>query len=348
MKKSKRLRVAMVAPPFGDIGGPEVLVKQLTNALLKIGADVTLFAPADWKTKAKHIPTLSQSLWNMADFKKQTRRVRNNLIVSSQVKILAYQKDFDIIHLNSQGLAYAIGINATIPCVLSLHNKIITSAFKQFKKAKIYTVSLSKAQQGKFKTSANIWNGISTKDTPYSLKRGRHLIFIGRLTDYKGADTAIQVAKEANKKLLIFGRIGATIERQTYFKEKIKPLIDGKQIVYMDEVSNKKIYHYLRDAEALLFPLRRPDICPMIVSEALACGTPIIGTVIQPLPELLGKNNKIATLSNRKRDLVRAAKNTDQFDRKECRKYAEKYFDSSIMAEKYIKLYKKILRDKQG
>jgi glycosyltransferase involved in cell wall biosynthesis len=112
----------------------------------------------------------------------------------------------------------------------------------------------------------------------------------------------------------------------------------------MGEVPNKKVHRYLKNAEALLFPLRRPDICPMVVSEALACGTPIIGTAIEPLPELLGKNKKICFLSNNKRDMVRAAKNTDQFDRFACRKYAENKFDSSIMAEKYIKLYKKILR----
>lgn len=336
----------MVAPPFGEDGGPEVLVKQLTNALLAIGVDVTLFAPGDWKTKAKHISTLSQSLWNMVGFKKQTRRVRNNLIVSSQVKVLAYQKDFDVIHLNSQGLAYAVGSNATIPCVLSLHNKITEPEFEQLREAKIYTVSLSKSQQGKFKTSANIWNGISVKDTSYSLEKGKYLISIGRLTDYKGADRAIQIAKGAGKKLLIFGRIGSTVERQAYFKEKIEPFIDGKQIVYMSEVSNKKIYEYLRGADAMLFPLRRPDICPMIVSEALACGTPIIGTAIQPLPEILGKNKKIAFLSNKRKDLIKAAKNTDQFDRLACRKYAEKYLDSSVMAEKYVKLYKKILKIK--
>ncbi|MFA5871783.1 MAG: glycosyltransferase [Parcubacteria group bacterium] len=344
MRKVNKIRIAMVAPPFGEDGGPEVLVKQLTNALLKVGVDVTLFAPADWKTKAKHIPTLSQSLWNMANFSKQTAKFRNNLIISSQVKVLAYQKDFDIIHLNSNSLAYTVGSNAFIPCVLSFHNKITASEFNQLRKAKIYIVSLAKFQKGKFKTSATIWNGIAVRDMAYSLKRKDYLIFIGRLADYKGADRAIQIALDANKRLLIFGRIGNSADRQAYLKEKIEPFVDGKQIVYMGEVPNKKVHKYLKNAEALLFPLRRPDICPMVVSEALACGTPIIGTSIEPLPELLGKNKKICFLSNNKRDMVRAAKNTDQFDRLACRKYAEDNFDSSVMAEKYIKLYKKILK----
>lgn len=343
MRKHTKIRVAMVAPPFGEEGGPEVFVKHLTNALLKIGVDVTLFAPADWKTSAKHIPTLPQSLWKMPDFKEQTPRVRNNLIISSQIKVLTYQNNFDIIHLNSQGLAYSVGSNASVPCVLSFHNRITTPEFNQLRKGKIHTVSLSKSQKGKFKTSATIWNGIGMDDLRYSLRKGTHLIFIGRLTDYKGADRAIEIARKANKKLLIFGRIGNTIERQTYLKEKIKPFIDGKNIIYMGEVPNKKVLTYLKNACGLLFPLRRPDICPMVVSESLACGTPIIGTAVNPLPELLKNNRKISLLSNNVRDLVRAARNTAQFDRLACRKYAENNFNSLTMGRKYTNLYKKIL-----
>jgi glycosyltransferase involved in cell wall biosynthesis len=213
MNKHTKIRVAMVAPPFGEDGGPEVFVKQLTNALLKFGVDVTLFAPADWKTNAKHIPTLSQSLWNMADFKEQTKKFRNNLIISSQVKVLAYQKDFDIIHLNSNNFAYTVGSNSFIPCVLSFHNKINVSEFNQLRRAKIYIVSLAKFQKGKFKTSATIWNGIAVRGMDYSLEKKDYLIFIGRLADYKGADRAIQIAIEANKRLLIFGRIGNSANR---------------------------------------------------------------------------------------------------------------------------------------
>ena len=74
----------------------------------------------------------------------------------------------------------------------------------------------------------------------------------------------------------------------------------------------------------------------------LASGTPVIGTGIDPLPELL-YSKKVAFLSDDLTQLIKAAKKTEQFDRSECRKYAEKYFDSRIMAEKYKDLYKKLL-----
>jgi glycosyltransferase involved in cell wall biosynthesis len=343
MKSIKKIRVAIVAPPFGSIGGPEVVAQNLTDALLKKGIDVTLFAPKDWKTKAKLIPTLEKSLWNIKNFSKQPVRVRNNMIISSQVKILSYQKDFDIIHLHSQGYAYAVGINLSVPSVLSLHSHIGLGEFQQIKKTGVHIVSLSDSQQEKIKTEATIWNGVPVEKIKYSAKKGKYLIAIGRLTNQKGIDVAIQIAKKAGKKLLIFGRIGNSEERQEYFANKIKPFIDGKQIIYKGEVSHERIYDYLRNAEALLFTIKGSEICPMVVAESLACGTPIIGTRIKPLLEIL-KDKKTAFLSDDINKLVKCVKNINNFDRQACRTYAEKYFDSSVMAEKYLELYYKILK----
>lgn len=344
MNRLKKIKVAMVAPPFGEIGGPEVVVKNLTDALLERKIDVTLFAPADWKTKAKHIPTLEKSLWNMENFKKQTRRSRINLIIESLIKVLFYQDQFDLIHIHSSAYAYNIGRFSKIPCVLSFHNIIITPEYKQIKRVGIYPVALSEYQKGKLNTAAKIWNGVPTKSIKYSLKKGKYLIFVGRLTDQKGVDRAIQIAIKAEKKLLIFGRIGNSPERQEYFRKKIKPYLNKKMIIYKKEVSHERIYQYLRNAEATLLPIRRHEVCPMVIMESLACGTPVIGSRVDPLPELIGKNNKIGIVSNNIKLLVKSVKNIDQFDRNECRRYAEKYFDSSVMADKYIRLYEKIMQ----
>ena len=114
----------------------------------------------------------------------------------------------------------------------------------------------------------------------------------------------------------------------------------------MGEVSQLEIFKYLKKAEALLFPIKRNiKVCPLIVAESLACGTPIIGTAMNPTPKLL-KDSKVACLSMNFNVMVKAVKNIENFDRKKCRKVAEKLFDSSIMAKKYIKLYKKILAKK--
>ena len=341
----RKLAIAMVAPIFGDTGGPEIVTQNLTDALIKKGVDVTLFAPGDWKTKAKHITTLPESLWNMEDFSLQTEKVRRNILISSQLKVLFSKKHFDIIHLHSQTYAYCVGDNSTTPCVLSCHNKINAPEFDQVKDAGIYTVSLSKSQKGNFKTDATIWNGMIIDKKKFSAKHEGYLIAIGRLTDQKGIDTAIQIALKADKKLLIFGRIGNSVKRQLYYKEKIQPFLN-KNIIHMGEVSHEKLLGYIRDAEALLFPIRRSEVCPLVIQEALASGTPVIGTKISPLPELL-KDPAVSFLSDDMDKLVEAVKNTFIFDRNKCYDYAEKFFNSSRMADQYIQLYEKILLKKR-
>jgi len=339
-----KIRVAMVAPPFGDTGGPEIVVQNLVNELLSLDVDVTLFAPADWKTQAKLIPTLEQSIWNMSKLKSINPIIMRNLVVASQIEVLKYQDKFDIVHVHSQGNAYFVGKNLTIPCVLSLHNRFLEVVLEQLRTVGIYIVALSETQKGTSEVLAVIYNGVPTAEIRPSFKKGKYLMFVGRLADQKGADIAIRIALKAEKKLLIFGRVGKTDERKDYYQEKLKPYLNDENIIHMGDVSHEEIYDYLREAEALLFPIRRPEVCPLVVEEALACGTPVIGSRVNPLPEML-PNARTAFLSNDFDAMVEAAKNIDQFDRAECRQYAEENFDSSVMAKKYVELYKKIIRE---
>lgn len=343
----KKIKIAMIAPPFGPTGGPEVVVRHLTEALVKLGADVTLFAPADWKTSARHIPTLPKSLWAMKNFKKQTPLERKSLIVSGQIKALEHQEDFDILHFHQQRHVGELAGLVKIPYVLTFHSKVTSDVIEQTKnEALFFTVALSKEHKKNFNISAIIRNGIPIKEIKPSFKEGFHLIAIGRLTESKGIDTAIEIAKKTGKKLLILGRVGVSKERQKYFNEKIKSFL-SKKIIFKNEVPQKEMFAYLREAEAMLFPIKPKKkslaVCPLIVMESLACGTPVIGVPISSLPSL-SKNPRIACLSNNKKVLIKAVKNIDKFNRVECRKYAEKNFDSSIMAKKYLALYKKILK----
>lgn len=342
MKSENKLRIAMVTPVFGTTGGPEIVAANLVDSLLEKGVDVTIFAPGDWKTKAKHVVTIPQSLREMKDYYEQTSRTRINFVLASLVKVLFYQNDFDIVHLHSQRWSFPISFNLNVPCVITCHSLIDKQDF-EFASKYSHIVSISQYQKGDLETSATIWNGVPVKNVEASFEKGRYLIAIGRISEQKGIHNAIAIAKKAGKKLLIFGRIGATEEKKKYYQEKILPHLDGKNIILMKEVPNNEIYEYLRNAEALLFPITKPEVFGLVVAEALACGTPVIGTCIDPVPELL-QNPKTAFLSNDIDQLAEAAKNIDTlFDRRECRKYAETHFDKSIMAEKYIELYKKIL-----
>lgn len=342
-RNSRKIRIAMIAPPFGQEGGPEVVCKHLTNALAKKGMDITLFAPADWKTDAKHISTLPKSLWQMPDFKKQTDVFRRNLIFTSQLEIIKYQNNFDVIHLHAHRSAYAVAKFLNKPCVLTLHNVIENTEFKQIEDAGIFTVAISSGRTGKNKATAVIENGIDVTKMGYSTDKGKFLLFVGRIREDKGADLAMRIAKKTGKKLVIIGRIGNTPERKMYFKKEIKPYL-GKTVIFKDQMPQHELYEYMKNAEALLSLIRtRLTLFPLIVMEALAAGTPVLSSEIQLLPKRL-RDSRVLCMSNKFEDWLKAAKEIDRFDRKECRKYAEKNFDSSVMAEKYIRLYKKIMR----
>lgn len=337
----KRIQVAMVMPPFGQLGGPEIAAHNLALILSEYNVDVTIFAPADWKTSLLHIPTLDCSLWNMKNFDSQTENVRRNLIIESQLTVLKYQDQFDIIHLHSSRYAYTVAKLASKPCVLTFHNKIAPDEFKQIISAHIATVSISQSQKQNIKTTRTIQNGVTVKKIPFSEKMGQYLIFVGRLCEQKGAYEAVQIALKSKLPLLLFGRIGLSDERQIYYNKKIKPYLSRK-IKYKGEVSHSELLKHIRNARAVLLPTQRPEVWPNVIIESLSSGTPVITSAQPPFKEMLG-SDKIGKSSNNINELVDAVKNIRQYSRYNCREYAQKKFNGERMAIKYISLYAKLL-----
>ena len=329
----------MVAPPFGESGGPEVATINLAEALARAGVDVTLFAPGDWKVKVKHVPTLPKSIWNMS---KEEKADIEELKIASQLAVVGYANNFDIVHFHSKHYAHFAAKKINKPAVLTMHNNFSDAYFSEVRAAGFYTVAVSKAQARGRKVDAIINHGLPLEDIEPCYKAGKDLVFIGRLTDQKGIEEAIAIARKAGRKLHIFGRIGNTSERRQYFEECIKPHIDQEKIIYHGAVSHSEIYGFLKRSGALLFPIRRPEVFGLVAAEALACGVPVIGTKTAPLPELLTSSN-VCFLSDDLNELVAAASNLEKFERRSCRRYAEDNFNSSIMAQNYIQLYRDIL-----
>lgn len=341
------MKIAQISPVFGTTGGPEVVVQNLTNELVALGEDITLFAPGDWKTSAKHVKTIPQSIWNLKNFKETSNNTRINLIISHLIKALLEAKKFDLIHFHIQKYAFSFADNSPVPAIISFHNRIEKDFFNYFSKNKnIYTVALSNSQKMGLKTSAVIHNGVPTKKIPFSEKPGKYLISIGRLDGQKGIHLAISAAKKAKMKLIIIGRVGISKEKQEYFNKKIRPFIDNKNIIHIFEVPHEKVYNYLRNAAALLFPIQAPEACSMTVLESLASGTPVIATKFGPMLELI-EDGKTGFLVNTADEMAEKISQVKNLDRAECRNTACEKFDSRIMAEKYLNLYKRILKLKK-
>lgn len=333
----------MVVPPFGITGGPEQVAYNLTEALVKMKVDVTLFAPADWTSSAKQIPTLPRSMWNMPDLGKLTDQEKQKIIVDSQMKVLDFEDQFDLIHFHSQRYAAMVAQQAKIPCLVSIHSMIEPADFIKLKNAGVYTVTLSQTQRGRLDSDATIPNGIPVSQIEYSLETGEYFICVARLTPQKGVHRAISLVQKTHEKLLIIGRVGNDPERKKYFAEQIKPHLNS-QIKYLGEKDHGEVLRYLKGAKALLFTITKPEVFGMMILESLACGTPVIGTTVGPLPEVVGNRPEIAFLSDEDQALVETIKLAGKkFNREQCRRYAAANFDSRKMAEKYLAVYQKII-----
>lgn len=335
------MRIAIVSAPFGQTGGPELTATQLADALAEKGVDVSLFAPADFTTKARLVPTLNQSLLQMKDLKDMSTFEKRNLVISSQIKVINHQDEFDLIHISSQRYGYAVAKNLHKPRVITLHNRMSARDYSFLKETGVAAIALTEKYMKELNAEAFAYPGIPLRQIEPSFKKGSGLITIGRITDQKGIHVAIEIAKRANKKLTIVGRIGNSKERQAYFDQYVGPHI-GDLVTFINEIHNQDLLKLVAGSEALLFPITRPETFGRVVAEALSCGTPVIGSETDPLPELLA-DSRVCALSNDVSALAEAAQNTDRFDRESCREYAEKFFDIEVAAENHIEIYEKII-----
>lgn len=338
------MRIAIVSLSYSPTNGPELTAVQLGEALQSQGVDVTLFAPASWSTQIKkRVPTIPVDLWSMEDFPDQTPIERRNYILSNLIKVLAYQDDFDLVHIGYQTYAYAIASNLRIPCVVVLNGQDTKRNVDQIKSTGALVVALNEKDQRATGADTFIYPGIPLNNILPSFSQGEGLVTIGRITPQKGISVAVQVAKRAQKKLTIIGRVGFSTEAREYFQAEVAPHIDGESIRHLEHSAYPDLMKILAGSEALLFPISSPETFGRVSAEALACGTPVIGSQVDPLPEIL-TDTHVSFLSNNIGELVDAARHTDRFNRQACRDYALQHFDSSVAAKKYIALYEGLLK----
>ena len=169
-----------------------------------------------------------------------------------------------------------------------------------------------------------------------SLDDDAPLMFLGRLERIKGAHTAIRVAKITNNRLIIAGNISPLAEEVEYFETEIKPHIDGKQVVYVGQVDDEQKNHYLGKSKALLFPIEWNEPFGIVMIEAMACGTPVIGYKKGSVDEVIDEGITGFKVTNLE-ELEDAINNVHKIDRSKCKRHAQARFDVSAISAAYLK-----------
>src|SRR5712671_940 len=342
------MRIAQVAPLAESVppklyGGTERVVAWLIDELVNLGHEVTLFASGDSKTSAQ-----LHAVWPRA---LRLGRPRTDPMVAQAALLEAVAKqaaDFDVIHAHIDWLHLPLFSRLGVPFLTTCHGRLDLPGFgdvvSRFPAAPF--VSISDNQRVPL-PEAN-WIGTVYHGMPSDLLRptfeaGSYLAFLGRLTSEKGPEAAIRIARAVGMPL----RIAAKVPRgeKNYFKERLEPQIDGKQVQITGEVNDATKQQFLAGAAALLFPIDWPEPFGLVMIEAMACGTPVIAFKSGSVPEVVDHGITGFVVSNEE-EAVRAIGRLGELDRHRVRAQFEKRFTARRMAEEYIRHYKNLASTK--
>jgi glycosyltransferase involved in cell wall biosynthesis len=165
------------------------------------------------------------------------------------------------------------------------------------------------------------------------------LMFLGRIERIKGPHTAIAVAKSTGHWLILAGNVSPLAEEKKYFEEEIQPHIDGKQVVYVGTLNDEQKNYYLGQAKALLFPIEWNEPFGMVMVEAMACGTPVIGFRRGSIDEVIDEGVTGFKVDSLEQMKARVGDVT-AINRAGCREQAMKRFDVTVTARHYLELFK--------
>ena len=348
----KKLKIAQVAPlwisvPPKKYGGIELVVSNLTEELVKRGHQVTLFASGDSKTSAKLVSVYPRGV--LRDGISWRDKCYDMLNLST---VFEHAQEFDIIHTHIDLWNLYFARLVSTPTVHTIHNRLYSSKKKNsrlfvmehYKKNNFIAISNSQRKLSRVKLNfiKTVHNGIRVEDFKFNANPDDHFIWIARIDKYKGIENVIRVAKKAKIKLTLAGRLDKV--QENYFKNNVKPHLN-KNIKFIGEIGKKEKSSFFGRAKALLYPIEWEEPFGLLMSEAMACGTPVIAFKKGSVPEIV-KNNKTGFVVNTISEMVKAIKKIDQIDRRECRKHVEENFTVQKMADGYEDAYKKILKIK--
>jgi len=341
--------------PKEIVYAPMELAEKIAEGLKKRGHDITFYTPSDSKIKIKKVDCGMVSYYNLPDkmmqngFHDQQQLMIYEQLMASKMYEDAQKNKYDLIHAFHLTPKILPFVNLTkTPTVFTLHDPLSANWNKAIKycpwKNKAHYISISDNQR-KGMTDLNyagtIYNGLEIEKFEFKEKQGGYLAFLGRYSYEKGADAAAAVAAKSGEKLKMAG----TIWGSGFYNEKIKPNLKKGKIEDLGFLNGKEVSDFLRNAKALLFPIRWEEPFGLVMIEAMACGTPVIAFNRGSVPEVI-IDGKTGFIVENEEGMIKAIKKIDKIDRAECRKHIENNFTIEKMIEGYEEVYERIVNSK--
>lgn len=345
----KTMKIALTSTQFFGVpppryGGLELIVWDLANGLLKLGHKVVIFAP-----KGSQIPP-DGFLYETGE---PLGSVQVNWLQSEENMWKLYKDklpDFDIVHgMNWFGFEYASKAeNPNLHVTHTHHGGLNPEWWCKNKPAfKLNMISISRWMEAVYRSqgieSRFCYNGIELEKYPYQEKKGDRLLFVGRLDSFKRPHIAIEVARSAGLGLDV---VGGSFVQDVQYMESIKRECDGSTIkLHLDATQEEKVYLY-QNAKCVIFPSKMGEPFGLIVPEANACGTPVIGSRDGAIPETI-ENAANGFICDTVTEMVEAVRKVDMVSPKVCRKRVEDRFSRLAMAKGYERLYTDIMEGRE-
>jgi len=346
------MKIALVAPfeepvPPKKYGGTELVVSNVAEELVSRGHDVYLLASGDSITKAHLVPIVPQALRlnaDMADFAKW----RDYRKFEGIAKVIGHIRDInpDIVHNHLNWRLVMFSDLVAQPIMSTLHGPLSSiyerEAYTTYPRGNYVSIS---DNQRKALPDINwvktVYNGIDTSKFDFSAGPGEYFVFLGRTTPEKGLAEICRMIKNTDHKLKIAAKVD--LVDQEYFNSEIKPHIDGEQIEFLGEVDHDGKNKLLGKAKGLLLWLNWEEPFGLVVTEAMACGTPVIVNPRGSMQELI-VDGKTGYLVGSIEEMQQKLDQVSEIDRAACRKHVEDHFTVQHMVDGYLELAERLTK----
>jgi glycosyltransferase involved in cell wall biosynthesis len=342
------MRIGLVAPPWVPVpptryGGTESVLDNLARGLADRGHEVVLYT----------VGTSTCPVTRRWLFDEPAGPIGAGEPEAAHV-LAAYSSltgDVDVIHDHTAlgpllEPAMAAAASACVPVVLTLHGPptdpvrrlLLPHASRQ---AALVAISRSQRRSAPdLPFSRVIHHGIDLDLHKQGPGGGGYLMFVGRMSPDKGVHRAVDIARRAGMPLVIAAKMWEQVEVD-YFRAEVEPrLHDGVQLLL--DTGREERLELLGRAEALLNPICWAEPFGLVMAEALACGTPVVGSPYGAAPEIVD-DGVTGFLRESDDDLVEALGHVAELDREACRLAAVERFSIERMARDHERLYRALL-----
>ncbi len=338
------MHIAQVAPlteaiPPKLYGGTERVVSWLTEELIALGHEVTLFASGDSVTSAR-----LEAVWPRALRLDGAVRDPNALHMMMLERVYQSASDFDFLHCHLDYYPFSLLSRQATPFATTLHGRLDLPehqpVFDTF--SSVPVISISNAQRRPLPQAnwvRTVYHGLPAQLLVPKPVKPSYFAFLGRIAPEKGFDRAVRIAQHCGVPL----KVAAKIDKadQDYFNEQIKPLMASGNIEFIGEIGDKDKSEFLSGAIVLLVPIDWPEPFGLVMIEAMACGTPVIAFNRGSVPEIIddGVTGFVVEDVN---GAVGAVDRLGHLSREKIRRRFEERFTARRMAQDYLAVYRSL------